>query len=215
MNVPMPKLGRLTSLAAGAVAGAYLVGRWRRNLVKEPRPLRDHRGRLLAPLLVDLEGGECLPVIVAGEGPGLMLVPGLTGDSEVFRYQISALSSRYRVIVPHLRTDFSGVGREFDRFAHDLRAVLDALGESEVCVLGLSFGGPIAIRFTSLYPDRVWGLILTCTLARLDLSHVGLNRNPAHPCGPLDLAPRARAADAPAGRSLGSMGHLGLRPVAG
>lgn len=176
MRVSLPKLGQVVSLAAGGVAGAYLVNRWRRNLVKKSRPLRDHRGRSLSPILVELEGGECVPVIVAGEGPALMLVPGLTGDSEVFRYQIAALSAHYRVIVPHLRADFDGVEHEFDRFAHDLVTVLDALDEPEVCVLGLSFGGPIAIRFTSLYANRVWGLILTCTLARLDLSHVGLNR---------------------------------------
>ncbi len=106
----------------------------------------------------------------------MVLIPGLTGDSEVFRYQVAALSESYRVVAPNLRVDFEGVEQRFDQFADDVAAVLDALGESSACVLGLSFGGPIAIRFASLYPDRVWGLILTNTLARLDLSHVGLNR---------------------------------------
>ncbi len=161
---------------SGILIGIYLIDKRRRNLATEPPPLRGNRGQSLEPRLVPLTGGECVPVIDAGEGPALMLVPGLSGDSQVFRHQIAALSSRYRVIAPNLRTEFDGVERRFDQFARDIAAVLEALEVKSVCVLGLSFGGPIAIRFAALYPERVWGLILTNTLARLDLSHVGLNR---------------------------------------
>ncbi len=163
-------------LAAGAATGLYLVDRWRRNQSREERPLRDYRGRSLQPRLVELEGGECVPVIEAGTGPAIVLIPGLTGDSHVFYYQIRALSASYRVIAPNLRADFAGVKRDFDQFARDVATVLDAVDEQSACVLGLSFGGPIAIRFSTLYPNRSWGLVLTNTLARLDLSHVGLNR---------------------------------------
>ncbi len=167
---------RLLALGAGAVAGAYLVDRWRRNMAKPPRPLREHRGRTIEPLFVELAGGECVPVVDSGAGPVVVLIPGLTGDSGVFRYQIAALSESYRVIAPNLRVDFNGIEQRFDQFAHDVATVLDALGVSTACPLGLSFGGPIAIRFAALYPNRTWGLVLTNTLARLDLSHVGLNR---------------------------------------
>jgi pimeloyl-ACP methyl ester carboxylesterase len=169
-------LRRLLALGAGAAAGAYLVDRWRRNIAKPPRPLRGHRGGTLEPLFVELAGDECIPVIDSGEGPAVVLIPGLTGDSGVFRYQIAALSENYRVIAPNLRVDFNGIEQRFDQFAHDVATVLDALDVSTACPLGLSFGGPIAMRFVSLYPNRTWGLILTNTLARLDLSHVGLNR---------------------------------------
>ncbi len=167
---------RFLALGAGAVAGAYLVDRWRRNMAKPPRPLREHRGRTIEPLFVELAGGECVPVVDSGEGPVVVLIPGLTGDSGVFRYQIAALSESYRVIAPNLRVDFNGIEQRFDQFAHDVATVLDTLEVSTACLLGLSFGGPIAIRFATLYPNRTWGMILTNTLARLDLSHVGLNR---------------------------------------
>jgi pimeloyl-ACP methyl ester carboxylesterase len=170
------KLGRLVWFGAGAAAGLYLVDKRRRNLAIEPPALRGHRGRSLQPGLVELAGGECVPVIDAGEGPTLVLIPGLTGDSQVFRHQIAALSTQYRVVAPNLRTGFEGVEEQFDQFAHDVASVMDALGVESACVLGLSFGGPIALRFATLYPDRTWGLVLTNTLARLDLSHVGLNR---------------------------------------
>lgn len=158
------------------MAGAYLVDRWRRNMAKPPRPLREHRGRTIEPAFVELAGDECVAVVDSGEGPAIVLIPGLTGDSGVFRYQIAALSEGYRVIAPNLRVDFNGIEQRFDQFAHDVATVLDALGVSHACLLGLSFGGPIAMRFATLYPDRTWGLVLTNTLARLDLSHVGLNR---------------------------------------
>jgi len=170
------KLGRLLWFGAGAAAGLYLVDKRRRNLSTEPRALRDRSGRSLRPGLVELAGGECVPVIDTGEGPAVVLIPGLTGDAQVFRHQIAALSVDYRVIAPNLRVEFEGVESRFDQFAHDMATILDALGVRSACILGLSFGGPIAVRFATLYPDRVWGLILTNTLARLDLSHVGVNR---------------------------------------
>jgi pimeloyl-ACP methyl ester carboxylesterase len=170
------RLGRLVWFAAGAAAGLYLVDKRRRNLATEPPALRGHRGGPLAPVLVELAGGECVPVIDVGEGPTLFLIPGLTGDSQVFRHQIAALSARYRVVAPNLRTGFDGVECQFDQFAHDVATVMETLAVESACVFGLSFGGPIALRFATLYSDRVWGIVLTNTLARLDLSHVGLNR---------------------------------------
>ena len=169
-------LRKLFWIGAGAATGGYLVQRMHRNLESSPRPLFDHLGRELEPTLLELDGGECVEVVEAGEGPAVVLVPGLTGDNEVFRYQVAALSPEYRVIAPDLRARFAEVEPQFDQFAHDLARVLDALGVPSAAFLGLSFGGPICMRFTTLYPERVTGLILTNTLARLDLSHVGLNR---------------------------------------
>ena len=168
--------GRLFWLAAGTLTGGYLAHRWRRNLAIEPKPLFDHSGRRLEPRIIELAGGECVEVAEAGEGPAIVFVPGLTGDREVFRYQITSLSSSYRVIAPNLRESFEGVDREFDQFAHDIATIMSELGVEAATLLGLSFGGPICIRFATLYPDRVTALVLNNTLMRLDLSHVGLNR---------------------------------------
>ncbi len=80
------------------------------------------------------------------------------------------------MIVPNLRVEFEGAEARFDQFAADVARVLDELGVSSAALLGLSFGGPICLRFATLHPERAEALILTNTLARLDLSHVGLNR---------------------------------------
>lgn len=170
------KLGRLLVAGAGAVVGAYLIQRRRRNLAIRAAPLHDHTGRVVEPALVELEGGETVSVIDAGDGPAIVMVPGLSGDREVYRYQIEGLTRSYRVIATNLRSGFDGIERNFDHFAHDIATVMDARGVRSAALMALSFGGPIGMRFAALYPERLRALILTATLARLDLSHVGLNR---------------------------------------
>lgn len=170
------RLRRALWLGAGVVAGAYLIGRRRRNLAIEPPPLHDHAGRVLEPRAIELDGGEKVLAIDAGDGPTIVMIPGLSGDRQVYRYQVADFTRSHRVIVPNLRTNFDGVAYSFDQFAHDIAAVMDARGVDSAVVLGLSFGGAIAMRFATLYPQRVRALILTATLARYDISHVGLNR---------------------------------------
>ena len=169
-------LPRLIWLGAGAAAGSYLAYRRRVSREAPPPPLEDVRGKELEPRTVKLDGGHRVAVVSAGSGPALLLVPGLSGDKEVFQYQVPAFSADYRVIATDLRDTFEAVDARFDQFARDLGVILDAFEESEAIVLGLSFGGPIAMRFASLFPERVTRLVLTNTLTRLDLSHVGLNK---------------------------------------
>lgn len=163
-------------LGTGLAAGAYLVRRGRRNRTVRPPVLTDHRGVELEPRTLRLDGGEEVEVVTAGRGPALILIPGLSGDKEVFRYQVPAFSERYRVITADLRYGFEGVPEDFDQFAHDVARLLDELDQDSAAVLGLSFGGAIAMRFAALYPERTDPLILNNTLSRLDLGHVGLNR---------------------------------------
>ncbi len=169
-------LRKLLWFGAGAAAGGYLLHRRQHNLAVCPQPLTDASGSELSAIEVELAGGERVDVVEAGVGPPILLVPGLSGDKEVFRHQIGPFSQKYRVIAPDLRLRFDGVRPRFDQFAHDVATILEKFEEPSASVLGLSFGGPIAMRFAALYPEKLRALILTNTLARLDLSHVGFNR---------------------------------------
>src|SRR5690606_5590641 len=75
-----------------------------------------------------------------------------------------AFAKHYRTV----RYDLRGYGQSnpvAGRFAHyeDLRALLDHLGIERAYLIGVSFGGMIAIDFTLTYPQRVAGLILVGT----------------------------------------------------
>jgi pimeloyl-ACP methyl ester carboxylesterase len=50
-------------------------------------------------------------------------------------------------------------------YAEDCRSIIDALGLDQVLVLGLSFGGMVALEFSVTYPSRVKRLALWCTSA--------------------------------------------------
>jgi class 3 adenylate cyclase/pimeloyl-ACP methyl ester carboxylesterase len=56
-----------------------------------------------------------------------------------------------------------------DERADDMRAVMDAAGIERAFLFGLSEGGPLSILFTATYPDRVHGLVLLGTAARLSI----------------------------------------------
>ncbi|MGC4045687.1 MAG: alpha/beta hydrolase [Armatimonas sp.] len=47
-----------------------------------------------------------------------------------------------------------------DDYGHWLKECLDVLGLDKVCLLGVSWGGGVALRFASLYPERLVALSL-------------------------------------------------------
>jgi 3-oxoadipate enol-lactonase len=98
---------------------------------------------------------------VAGEGDPLLLLHAGVGDSRMWDDQWEEFSRHFRVI----RTDLRGFGRTVvpsGRFSYheDLAALLRYLGEEAACVIGLSFGGRVAIDFALAHPEMVRVLIL-------------------------------------------------------
>jgi pimeloyl-ACP methyl ester carboxylesterase len=100
---------------------------------------------------------------------GLHGGPGLDGTK--LRYQLAPLADVAQVVVPDLR----GHGRS-DRasaetwngatWTADLRKLADALDIGRPVLLGFSFGGGIAQRYATTYPEHPAGLILVSTTSR-------------------------------------------------
>lgn len=113
---------------------------------------------LLSSPLGDVEfkrGGTGVPVLVVhGSGGGF-------DQGELIAKAI--LDERFDWIAPsrfgYLRSTFYQ-GATFDNQAEAYAHLLDSLGLSKVAVLALSHGGPSALLFAALYPERVSSLTL-------------------------------------------------------
>jgi 3-oxoadipate enol-lactonase len=109
---------------------------------------------------------------VEGDGPTVLLIHGLAGDSTAWAPQVAALRDRYRLIA----FDNRGAGRSTQReeavdtlrMAHDTIGLLDALGVEDAHIVGRSMGGAIAQHVALLAPDRVRSLVLCASFAKLD-----------------------------------------------
>jgi pimeloyl-ACP methyl ester carboxylesterase len=110
--------------------------------------------------LAEINGAQ-LHYETRGDGPPLLLIHAGVADSRMWHDQIDAFSQAYWVI----RFDLRGFGRSDmppGSFANyeDVRALLDHLDIESAHVLGISFGGAVALDFCLAYPDRVRSLIL-------------------------------------------------------
>jgi pimeloyl-ACP methyl ester carboxylesterase len=99
---------------------------------------------------------------IHGEGPPLVLVPGMQGRWEWMTPTVHALAGRFRVATyslcgepgaPPLAASFEG---DLER----LDAVCRALGPEPVVLVGVSFGGRIAVHYAARHPERVRALVL-------------------------------------------------------
>jgi pimeloyl-ACP methyl ester carboxylesterase len=113
-----------------------------------------------------LPDGRRLRTVVAGEGPGPLVVfeAGMSAPAASWVHTQREVSMRART----LSYDRAGYGgsdpdphdRTLERIVEDLTALLDLLGEtSPVVLVGHSWGGPIVRLFADEHPERVAGLV--------------------------------------------------------
>jgi len=111
-----------------------------------------------------VSGGAGMPVLVihgsgGGYDQGELLARAVLGDGcEGFRW---IAPSRFG----YLRSTFNE-GATFDEQAHAYAHLLDHLGIEQAAVVALSHGGPSALLFAALHPERVTSLtLISCGVA--------------------------------------------------
>ncbi len=106
----------------------------------------------------------------AGAGPPLTLIHGAGGSADLWQPQLEGLADVARVVAPDLPghgPQGGGSGPSIAWYAEWLATFVEALGAGGVVLAGHSMGGAIAQTFALARPDRLAGLILIATAARL------------------------------------------------
>jgi pimeloyl-ACP methyl ester carboxylesterase len=99
---------------------------------------------------------------IHGNGPTLVLIPGIQGRWEYARPTVDALAAHFRVVT------FSLGGRSrhrdiFNTAVDRLTSVLDSHHIDRAVLCGISYGGLVATRFAAMHPERSAALIMAST----------------------------------------------------
>jgi len=156
-----PWIAGVLGVAAAAVALVAL--RWRHDMQAATARVEQGGSQLVASPFGDIEfkrGGAATPgaptvLVVHGSGGGFdqgeLLARAALGDARLAWIAPSRFG--------YLRSTFRE-GATFDEQAQAYAHLLDHLGVQRVAVVALSHGGPSALLFALLHPDRVSSLTL-------------------------------------------------------
>ncbi|WP_025772586.1 alpha/beta fold hydrolase [Thioalkalivibrio sp. HK1] len=117
-------------------------------------------------------GGVVMRVVIEGEGPDVVFVPGGDQTAEAYSELFARLSDRFRC----LSYDPRGAGQTrsppapwtMADYAKDCAAVIDAFCDGSAVVCGLSLGGLITQQVAIDFPHKVKAAIPMGTAARID-----------------------------------------------
>lgn len=152
------KMRVLRWTAAGSmVVLIVLVSGYRRDMSRSYERLRG-RGEVMASPYGDIEFTQ------GGSGPPVLVIHGSGGGYDQGELLVEAmLGDDFHWIAPsrfgYLRSTFRE-GATFDDQARAYAHLLDGLGIEKAAVVTMSHGGPSALLFAALYPDRVTSLTL-------------------------------------------------------
>ncbi len=107
-----------------------------------------------------------------GDGPTLILMPGLSANAHCFDGLIAAgLGEQFHVLTLDLRgrglTDKPASGYALADHAADVIGLLDALGLEQVILGGHSYGGFVTMYTAAHYPERVSKLVILDSAGRM------------------------------------------------
>ena len=97
-------------------------------------------------------------VTTEGNGPAIVLVPGMDGTGKLFYRQVPLLARAYTAVTYALRDDAPDMATLVDDLARVVRSVVPE-GERAV-IVGESFGGTLALSFAAAHPELVRALVV-------------------------------------------------------
>jgi pimeloyl-ACP methyl ester carboxylesterase len=108
--------------------------------------------------------GHVVDYRVAGDGPVVGLIHGITSTSDSWRRVIPRLAERYTVVAPDLLGHGASAKPKGDyslgSYASGIRDLMGVLGYESGTVIGHSLGGGIALQFAYQFPEYCERLVL-------------------------------------------------------
>ena len=103
--------------------------------------------------------------LIKGEGKDLVLIHGLGGSIESWRYNIDYLSSKgFRVVAPDLigfgLSEKPRINYTLDLFVEQIRELIASLNLKEVNLVGHSLGGLVSLSLTLKHPEVIDKLVI-------------------------------------------------------
>src|SRR5215212_6350139 len=130
-------------------------------VLRQPMPLLPDSA--FEPRSIQLHGHP-VTYRLAGEGPPLLLLHGITSSSQTWEAVLPLLAEHHTVIAPDLLGHGSSAKPRGDyslgAYASGVRDLIAALGYDHATVVGHSLGGGIAMQMAYQFPQRVDRLVL-------------------------------------------------------
>lgn len=104
-----------------------------------------------------------LEIVERGSGEPLVVIPGVQGRWEYSRGLVDALARHYRVITFSLgdeRAPDSEQVHGMDVLASQVDEALDRIGAAQAPIVGVSFGGLVALHYAATRPARTRALVM-------------------------------------------------------
>jgi pimeloyl-ACP methyl ester carboxylesterase len=110
-----------------------------------------------------------LNIVDVGNGPPIVIIPGVQGRWEWMKPGIDALANRCRVVTFSLADEPSCEGHfdpshGFDSYVDQVTRAMDQAGLSTAVIAGVSYGGLVAAAFAARHPQRAAGLVLVSAI---------------------------------------------------
>jgi pimeloyl-ACP methyl ester carboxylesterase len=90
----------------------------------------------------------------------IVIIPGIQGRWEWMRPAIDALDGECGSVSTFSLNDEDGTGDPFEQWISMIQQRVEQSGSDRVVLIGVSFGGLVAVRYAARYPDRVSALVL-------------------------------------------------------
>lgn len=121
----------------------------------------------------DQRASDAAAVVAVHGGPGI--------DGGGLRHMLAPLAGHAELVVPDLRghglSDLAAPASwTLDDWADDLAGVIESLALHRPVVVGLSFGGWVALRYAARHPDQPGSLVVAAATARFPTVEEGVER---------------------------------------